>query len=115
MCYMRILQVLRTSVKCLLFGGVTGYWLFAGVIGYWQVLSIIVLQLYSLLITCLPSRTRHFGTGSQTDKICECLLVVGVIKSVVSPQWVVHLKYPKCNTYCSRSATLTFKNRASYI
>jgi hypothetical protein len=41
-CYMQMLQVLRTSVKCLLFAGVTGYWLFAGIIGYWQVLSIIV-------------------------------------------------------------------------
>jgi hypothetical protein len=85
MCYMRMLQVLRTSVKCLLSASVTGYWLFAGVLGYWQVLSIIVLQLYSVLITCLPSWTRHFRTGSQTDKMCECLLVVGVIKSVVSP------------------------------
>jgi hypothetical protein len=33
-CYIRMLQVLRTSVRCLLFSGVTGYWLFAGVMGY---------------------------------------------------------------------------------
>jgi len=85
-CYMQMIQVLRASIKCLLSTGVLGYWLFAGVIGYWQVSSIIVLQSYSVLITCLPSRTRHFRTGSQTDKICECLLVVGVIKSIVSHQ-----------------------------
>jgi len=41
-CYMQMLQVLRTSVKCLFFAGVTGYWLFAGITGYWQVSSIIV-------------------------------------------------------------------------
>jgi hypothetical protein len=33
-CYIRMLQMLPTSVKCLLFAGVSGYWLFAGVIGY---------------------------------------------------------------------------------
>jgi hypothetical protein len=31
-CYMRML---RTSVKCVLYAGVLGYWLFAGVLGYW--------------------------------------------------------------------------------
>jgi len=46
-CYMGMLQILRTSVKCLLSAGVLGYWLvagvlgswlFSGVIGYWEVL-----------------------------------------------------------------------------
>jgi hypothetical protein len=31
---MQMLQMLRTSVKCLLSAGVLSYWLFAGVIGY---------------------------------------------------------------------------------
>jgi len=50
------------------------------------VLCIIVEQLCSVF-NCLspkPETSLHFRNGSQTDKICKCLLVVGAIKFVVS-------------------------------
>jgi len=52
------------------------------------VLCIIVEQL-CLVYNCLypkPETSLHFRTGSQTDQICKCLVVVGTIKSVVSSQ-----------------------------
>jgi len=38
---MRMLQMLRTSVKCLLSAGVLGYGIVAGVLGYWLFAGVI--------------------------------------------------------------------------
>ena len=38
---MRMLQMLRTNVKCLLSAVVLGYWLVAGVLGYWLFAGVI--------------------------------------------------------------------------
>jgi len=76
--YRRMLQMLRTSVKCLwsagvlgywIVAGVLGYWLFAGVIGYWQVLCIIVEQL-CLVCNCLSPKPETTSLSNwKSDRL----------------------------------------------
>ena len=49
-----------------------------------------VMVIFSLN-TCFLTLTRHSETGSQADKICQYLLVVSTINSVVSSQRLYNL------------------------
>jgi len=75
-CYMRMLQMLSTSVKCLLSAGVLGYWLscrcfrllaICRCIGYWQVLCIIVEQL-CLVFNCLSPEPETSLSNWKSDR-----------------------------------------------